>query len=180
MAEPKTDPNEVLSIFNVAADLTRRARDRAEVYRQMSDYATTLDRPERRRQAADFARRAYGLDPGSVEIRNQFGTALHVLSYGAYASGQFEVARDHAREAVTFEWEGMEVAIFDLSRAAAEMGRETEALTHGERAYRIARRTMDGSSLQPFAQNYLNILRQFGQESLAARVLFEDADLGVR
>jgi hypothetical protein len=74
----------------------------------------------------------------------------------------------------------MEVAFFDLSRAAAEMGRETEALTHGERAYRMARGRLEGALLQPFAQNYVNILRQFGQDGLAARVQAETATLGVR
>ena len=114
-----------------------------------------------------------------AEIRRQYGTALHLLSYAAYASGKFDEARGRAQEAVTFEWEGMEVAFFDLSRAAAEMGQETEALTHGERAFRMARGRAEGASLQPFAQNYVNILRQFGQEGLAARVLSENATLGV-
>jgi len=180
MRDPKADPDATLGIFAQAADITRRKRDRAEVFRQMSDFVSTLDTPERRLQAADYAKKSYELDPASAEIRRQYGTALHLLSYAAYASGKFDEARGRAQEAVTFEWEGMEVAFFDLSRAAAEMGQETEALTHGERAFRMARGRAEGASLQPFAQNYVNILRQFGQEGLAAKVQAENASLGVR
>ena len=180
MRDPKADPNETLSVFQVAADRTRGRRDRAEVYRQMSDFVATIDAPERRVQAVDLARRAFDLDPGSAEIRRQYGTSLHLLSYAAYASGRFDDALAKAEEAATFQWEGMEAAHFDLSRAAAELGRETDALTHGERAFRLARETLTGSALQPFAQNYVNILRQFGQEGVAARVLSENPGLGVR
>jgi len=59
------------------------------------------------------------------------------------------------------------------------MGKETDALTHGERAYRMAKERLQGSALQPFAQNYVNVLRQFGQEGLAARVQGDNASLGV-
>ena len=72
------------------------------------------------------------------------------------------------------------MAFFDLSRAAAELGRESDALTHGERAYRMAKGKIAGAPLQPFAQNYVNILRQFGQDDLAARVQRDEAALGVR
>jgi len=180
MRDPKADPNEVVGIFTLAADRTRRKRDRAEVYRQMADYVSTFDQPERRAQAVEFARQAYALNPADVEIRKQYGSALHVLSYGAYATGHFQEALAQAQEAVTFEWDGMEVAFFDVSRSAAELGHETEALTHGERAYRMAKNKITGSALQPFAQNYINILRQFGQDGLAARVKQEAAGLGVR
>jgi len=180
MRDPKADPNETLSVFQVAADRTRRRRDRAEVYRQMSDFVATLDTPERRVQGADFARRAFDLNPADAEIRRQYGTSLHLLSYAAYVSGRFEEALSKAEEAATFQWEGMEAAHFDLSRAAAELGRESEALTHGERAFRLARETLAGLALQPFAQNYVNILRQFGQEGVAVRVLSENPGLGVR
>jgi hypothetical protein len=180
MRDPKADPNETLAVFQVAADRTRGRRDRAEVYRQMSDFVATLDDPERRLQAADFGRRAFDLNPGDAEIRRQYGTSLHVLSYAAYAGGRFEEALAKAVEATSFQWEGMEAAHFDLSRAAAEMGRDTEALTHGERAFRLARETQSGAALQPFAQNYVNVLRQFGQEGVAARVLAENPGLGVR
>lgn len=180
MRDPKTDPDDVLTVFQQAADATRRRRDRAEVYRQMSDFVATLDSPDRRRQAADFAQRAFRLNPGDGEVRRQYGTALHLLSYAAFASGRFDDALTQAKEATTFEWEGMELAIFDLSRAAAELGHETEALTHGERAFRMAREKASGAALQPFAQNYVNILRQFGQDGLAARVQQENAALGVR
>jgi tetratricopeptide (TPR) repeat protein len=180
MRDPKADADGTLAVFAQAADITRRNRDRAEVFRQMSDFAATLDTPARRVQAADYAKQAYELDPANGEIRRQYGTALHLLSYAAYASGRFDDARARAQDAVTFEWDGMEVAFFDLSRAAAEMGQETEALTHGERAFRMARAHLEGTSLQPFAQNYVNILRQFGQDGLAARVQAENAGLGVR
>jgi hypothetical protein len=180
MQDAGTDPDAVLALFRRAADLTRRHADRAEVYRQMADFVSTMDEPERREQAADFARQAYALNPIDAEIRRQLGSALHLLSYAAYASGRFDDALRHAREAVRFQWEGMEAALFDLSRAAAELGHETEALTHGEHAYRMAKESSDGAALQPFAQNYVNILRQFGQEGLAARILGETARLGVR
>jgi hypothetical protein len=44
----------------------------------------------------------------------------------------------------------------------------------------MARAKVSGSTLQPFAQNYVNILRQFGQEGLVERILRETADLGVQ
>ncbi len=180
MLDAAVDPDVVLSSFSRAADLTRRDRDRAEVFRQMADFTSTLDEPSRRVQAAEFARKAYDLAPGDAEIRKQFGSALHLLSYAAYVRADHAGALRHAEEATTFDWEGIEVAYFDLSRAAAELGRETDALTHGERAYRIAKSRINGNALQPFAQNYVNILRQFGQEGLAERVLEEELTLGVR
>jgi len=179
MLDPATDPDGVLSNFRRAADLTRRDRDRAEIYRQMADFASTLDEPARRLQAAEFARKAYDLAPDDDGIRMQFGSALHLLSYAAFSRADYAVALRYAEEATTFDWEGMEAAYFDLSRAAAEMGRETDALTHGERAYRLAKNRIEGIALQPFAQNYVNILRQFGQEGLALSVLEEAADMGV-
>ena len=179
MRDPKASPDEALASFTEATELTTRRRDKAEVFRQMADYVSTLDQPQRRTQAAEFGRRAYELNPGDAEIRRQYGTALHVLSYAAYASGKFDEAYGRAQEAITFEWAGMETALFDLSRSAAEMGRETDALTHGERAYRMAKERLQGSALQPFAQNYVNVLRQFGQEGLAARVQSDNASLGV-
>jgi hypothetical protein len=180
MRDPKADVDAVLATFGRAADLTRQRKDRAEIYRQMADFVSTLDAPERRAQTADFARKAFALNPAEAEIRRLLGSALHLLSYGAYASGRFEEALRQAQEAVTFEWEGMETAFFDLSRAAAELGQESDALTHGERAYRMAKAKASGSALQPFAQNYVNILRQFGQDGLAARILKDEAALGVR
>ena len=58
MQDPKVDPDTVLTLFNRSAERTRRNRDRAEVYRQMADFVTTLDEPQRRAQAADFAKAA--------------------------------------------------------------------------------------------------------------------------
>jgi hypothetical protein len=179
MRDPKASPDEALASFTEASEITRRRRDRAELFRQMADFVSTLDAPKRRMQAAEFGRRAYELNPGDAEIRRQYGTALHVLSYAAYASGRFDEAYARAQEAITFEWAGMETALFDLSRAAAEMGKETDALTHGERAYRMAKERLQGASLQPFAQNYVNVLRQFGQDGLASRVQIDNASLGV-
>ena len=179
MRDPKASPDEALASFTEASEITRRRRDRAELFRQMADFVSTLDAPKRRMQAAEFGRRAYELNPGDAEIRRQYGTALHVLSYAAYASGKFDEAYARAQEAITFEWAGMETALFDLSRAAAEMGKETDALTHGERAYRMAKERLQGASLQPFAQNYVNVLRQFGQDGLASRVQIDNASLGV-
>lgn len=180
MLDPAADPDGVLSIFRHAADLTRRDRDRAEINRQMADFASTLDEPARRLQAVEFARKAYDLAPEDKGIRMQFGSALHLLSYAAFARGDHAAALRYAEEATTFDWDGMEAAYFDLSRAAAEMGRETDALTHGERAYRLAKNRIEGIALQPFAQNYVNVLRQFGQDALALHVLEEAAALGVR
>ena len=179
MRDPKASPDEALASFTEATELTKRRRDKAEVFRQMADFVSTLDAPQRRQQAAEFGRHAYELNPGDAEIRRQYGTALHVLSYASYASGKFDDAYARAQEAITFEWTGMETALFDLSRAAAEMGKETDALTQGERAYRMAREKLQGPALQPFAQNYVNVLRQFGQEGLAARVQMDNASLGV-
>lgn len=180
MQDASVDPDTVLALFRRAAELTRSHDDRAEVYRQMADFVSTMDEPERRAQAADFARQAYALNPIDPEIRRQLGSALHLLSYAAYAGGRFDDALQHAREAVRFQWEGMEAALFDLSRAAAELGHETEALTNGEHAYRMAKSNAEGAALQPFAQNYVNILRQFGRDGLAERILGETASLGVR
>ncbi len=180
MQDPKAEVDDILALFTQAAEATRRNRDRAEIYRQMADFVSTMDTPQRRTQAADFARKAFELNPADAEIRQQFGSALHLMSYGAYASGRFEEAYRQAQESVTFEWEGMEAAFFDLSRAAAELGRESEALTHGERAYRMAKARGIGPALQPFAQNYVNVLRQFGQDGLAATIQRQEASLGVR
>jgi len=180
MQDASVDPDTVLALFQRAAELTRSHDDRAEVYRQMADFVSTMDEPERRAQAADFARQAYALNPIDPEIRRQLGSALHLLSYAAYAGGRFDDALQHAREAVRFQWEGMEAALFDLSRAAAELGHETEALTNGEHAYRMAKSNAKGAALQPFAQNYVNTLRQFGRDGLAERIPGETASLGVR
>lgn len=180
MHDPKAEVDVVLTTFSQAASRTRQRKVRAEIYRQMADFVSTLDEPERRSQTAELARKAYELDPEDAEIRRLFGSALHLLSYGAYASGKFEEALRQAQDATRFEWDGMETACFDLSRAAAELGRETDALTQGERAYRMAKVRTTGPALQPFAQNYVNILRQFGQDAMAARVLHDEAALGVR
>ena len=54
-----------------------------------------------------------------------------------------------------------------------------EAITHGEQAYRTAKRSTDSGTLQPYAQNYINVLRQFGEEGQAARILAQESSLGV-
>lgn len=166
--------------FEEAGDACRGDRSRAEVDRQVADYLAVVDRPERRVQAADYARRAYELAPDDPEIRRQYGSALHLLAVGAYTTGRFEDSMRYATQAVAFEWQGNELAHFDLSRAAAELGRADEALRHGEEAYREARLHTAGPALQPYAQNYVNVLRQFGQEDQAARVMQESSALGVR
>jgi tetratricopeptide (TPR) repeat protein len=171
--------DEVVARFQDAAEACRLDKSKAEIERQVADYLAVLDLPERRAQAADFARRAFELDPSDPEIRRQFGSALHVLSFGAYASGRFEDALRFARQAVAFDWQGIELAHFDLSRAAAELGRAEEAIAHGEEAYRTARRSADGPGLQPYAQNFINVLRQFGQDDLADRVVHEASSPGV-
>jgi len=171
--------DEMVTRFQTAIDACRQDRSKAEIDRQVADYLSVLDLPERRQQAADFARRAFELNPADPEVRRQYGSALHLLSFGAYASGRFEDALRYARDAVHFDWQGEELAHFDLSRAAAELGRGDEAIAHGEQAYRTAKRSADGGALQPYAQNYINILRQFGEEGLAARILAQEPSLGV-
>ena len=161
--------DEMVSRFQTAIDACRQDHSKAEIDRQVADYLSVLD----------FARRAYEFNSDDPEIRRQYGSALHLLSFGAYASGHFEDALRYAQDAIRFDWQGRELADFDLSRAAAELGRGDEAITHGEQAYRAAKRRADGSSLQPYAQNYINVLRQFGEASLAARILAEESSLGV-
>lgn len=171
--------DEMVSRFQTAIDACRQDHSKAEIDRQVADYLSVLDLPERRKQAADFARRAYEFNSDDPEIRRQYGSALHLLSFGAYASGRFEDALRYAQDAIRFDWQGKELADFDLSRAAAELGRADDAIAHGEQAYRAAKHRADGSSLQPYAQNYINVLRQFGEASLAARILAEESSLGV-
>jgi len=171
--------DEMVTRFQTAIDACRQDRSKAEINRQVADYLSVLDLPERREQAADFARRAFELNPADPEVRRQYGSALHLLSFGAYASGRFEDAARYARDAVHFDWQGEELAHFDLSRAAAELGRRDEAIVHGETAYRTAKRSTDAGALQPYAQNYINVLRQFGEDGLAARVLAQEPSLGV-
>ncbi len=171
--------DEMVTRFQMAIDACRQDRSKAEIDRQVADYLSVLDLPERRRQAADFARRSYELNPDDPEIRRQYGSALHLLSFGAYASGHFEDALRYAQEAIRFDWQGRELADFDFSRAAAELGHGDEAIAHGESAYRAAKRNPGGGSLQPYAQNYINVLRQFGEAGLAARILAEESSLGV-
>jgi len=171
--------DEVVVRFQEAVEACRSDGSRAEVNRQTADYLAVIDLPERRAQAADFAHRAYDLNPGDAEIRRQYGSALHLLSFGAYARGQFEEATRLARQALDFDWQGVEMAHLDLSRSAAELGRAEEAIQHGEEAYRRARLTAAGPALQPFAQNLVNVLRQFGQEGRAASVASESSSSGV-
>jgi len=105
---------------------------------------------------------AFKLDPSNEEIQVQYGTSLHVVSYAHYNSGRYKDALKVAREATSFQWKGDEVAYFDLSRAQANFGDKINALVHAERAFDKARRKLEGPELQPFRQNYANILRQFG------------------
>ncbi len=45
-----------------------------------------------------------------------------------------------------------------------------EALRHAQDSYEAALRKFTGAELQPFRQNYANILRQFGLTAKAARL----------
>lgn len=155
-------PREVLDTFAEAAAETRGQRERAEIFRQMSDFASRQDEHQFKLDAVEYARKAFRLDPDNPEIRVQYGTSLHVLSYAHFQSGRFREALDVAEEAVAFEWEGDEVAYFDLSRAQANFGDKINALVNAEKAWQKARTRFEGDELQPFRQNYVNILRQFG------------------
>src|SRR5262249_5538478 len=79
--------DEAVARFQEAIEASRLDASRAEINRQVADYLALLDLPERRAQAADFARRAYELNPSDPEIRRQYGSALHLLSFGAFARG---------------------------------------------------------------------------------------------
>ncbi|MDQ7007126.1 MAG: hypothetical protein Q9Q40_07825 [Acidobacteriota bacterium] len=156
------DPEEVLGLFSEAAAETRGLPERAEIYRQMSDFASRQDGYDYRLRAVEYARQAFKLDPAEPEIQVQYGTSLHVLAYAHYNSGRFGESLELAREAIAFQWEGDEVAYFDLSRAEANFGMKLEALRHAQQAYEQALRKLGGDEVQPYRQNYANILRQFG------------------
>lgn len=155
-------PQDVLDVFTEAAQATQGFHQRAEIYRQMADYASRQDGHAFKLKAVEYGRLAFKLDPRNQDIQVQYGTSLHVVSYAHYNSGRYEDALKVAREATSFEWDGDEVAYFDLSRAQANFGDKIDALVHAEKAYDKARKKYSGAELQPFRQNYANILRQFG------------------
>jgi hypothetical protein len=163
-------PEEVLDTFGEAAQQTQGFEQRAEIYRQMADFASRQDGHDYKLKAVEYGRMAFRLDPDNSEIQVQYGTSLHVISYAHYTSGRFDDALDAAREATSFEWEGDEVAFFDLSRSQANFGDKINALRHAEKAYQKARKKYGGAELQPFQQNYVNILRQFGLSAKAAQI----------
>jgi hypothetical protein len=158
--EPET--GEVLATFAEAARATRGVKQRAEIYRQMADYCSRQDDHTYKLKAVEYGRLAFKLDPSSEDIQKQYGTSLHVVSYAHYNSGRYQEALKAAREATSFEWEGDELAYFDLSRAQANFGEKIDAITHAEKAYKRALKKYGETELQPFRQNYANILRQFG------------------
>ncbi|MDQ7007321.1 MAG: hypothetical protein Q9Q40_08815 [Acidobacteriota bacterium] len=157
-----SDPKEVMEVFAEAAQATRGYPQRAEIYRQMADYASRQDGHAFKLKAVEYGRLAFKLDPRNPDIQVQYGTSLHVISYAHYNQGRYEDALKTASEATSFEWDGDEVAYFDLSRAQANFGDKIQALIHAEKAYDKARKKYTGAELQPFRQNYANILRQFG------------------
>ena len=166
----KASPDEVLEVFRQAAQATRGYKERAEIYRQMADYASRQDGHAYKLKAVEYGRMAFKLDPENPDIQAQYGTSLHVISYAHYNRGRYEEALKAAKEATSFEWDGDEVAYFDLSRAEANFGDKINALLHAEKAYDKARRKYQGAELQPFRQNYVNILRQFGLSAKAAQI----------
>lgn len=170
MSAEDSKPEDVLNTFQEAADTTRGHRERAEIYRQMADYASRLDGHKYKLQAVEYGRVAFKLDPGNKDIQVQYGTSLHVISYAHFNQGRFEEALRAAKESTTFQWDGDEVGFFDLSRAEANFGDKINALMHAEHAYDKARRKYAGNDLQPFRQNYINILRQFGLSAKASQV----------
>jgi hypothetical protein len=156
------DPEEVLETFVEAARATKGIKQRAEIYRQMADYCSRQDDHGYKLKAVEYGRMAFKLDPSSEDIQVQYGTSLHVVSYAHYTSGRYREALKVAREATSFQWDGDELAYFDLSRAQANFGNKIKAITHAEKAYKIALKKYGEEELQPFRQNYANILRQFG------------------
>jgi hypothetical protein len=165
-----TKPDEALEVFRQAAEATRGHRERAEVYRQMADYSSRQEGHGFKLQAVEYGRLAFKLDPGNADIQVQYGTSLHVISYAHFNASRFKEALHAAEEATSFEWEGDEVGYFDLSRAQANFGDRISALTNAERAYDKARKKYQGAELQPFRQNYVNVLRQFGLTQKAQEV----------
>jgi hypothetical protein len=163
-------PDDVLGVFKEAAVAARGPRERAEIYRQMADFASRQDGHAFKLQAVEYGRLAFRLDPSNKDIQLQYGTSLHVVSYAHYNQGRFEDALSFAKEATSFEWDGDEVGLFDLSRAQANFGDKINALQHAEAAYDKARRKYSGAEVAPFRQNYANILRQFGFAQKAAEV----------
>jgi len=164
------EPEEVLEVFSEAAQVTRGYKERAEIYRQMADYSSRLDGHGYKLRAVEFGRMAFKLDPTNKDIQVQYGTSLHVVSYAHYNAGRFEESLKSAKESTSFEWDGDEVAYFDLSRSEANFGNKISALVHAEKAYDKARRKYTGGELQPFFQNYVNILRQFGLSAKASQI----------
>ena len=167
-AEEEADS--VLATFREATEATKGRQERAEILRQMADFASRQDDHRYKLQAVEYGRMAYRLDPSNPDIQIQYGTSLHVVSYAHFNQGRYVEALKAAREAVSFAWEGDEVAYFDLSRAEANFGEKIDALTHAERAYEKARKKFTEEELQPFRQNYVNILRQFGLSAKATSV----------
>ncbi len=163
-------PDEVLATFREAAEQTKERKNRAEILRQMADFASRQDEHRYKLEAVEYGRMAFRLDPMNPEIQQQFGTSLHVVSYAHFNQGRYIEALKTAREAISFEWEGDEVAYFDLSRAQANFGEKIDALVNAEKAYDKARRKYTDDELQPFRQNYVNILRQFGLSAKAMQV----------
>jgi hypothetical protein len=163
-------PEDVLDTFREAGQAAHGGKERAEIYRQMADYASRLDGHAYKLQAVEYGRMAFKLDPANKDIQLQYGTSLHVISYAHFNSGRYEEALRTALESTGFEWDGDEVGYFDLSRAQANFGDKISALQHAERAYHKARRKYSGAELAPFRQNYANILRQFGLSAKAGQV----------
>ena len=163
-------PADVLATFREAAEATRGVRERAEVYRQMSDYASRQDGYEYKQLAVEYGRTAFRLDPGNAEIQQQFGSALHVVSFAQFNSARYEEALRAAQEATSFAWEGDEAAYYDLARALANHGDKVGAVDAAETAYARAAKRLKGAEVAPFRTNYVNILRQFGFAAKAAAV----------
>ena len=174
MNSEEPEPAKVLDTFAEAARATQGVRQRAEIYRQMADYCSRQDDHGYKLKAVEYGRMAFKLDPSSDDIQMQYGTSLHVVSYAHYSSGRYREALKIAREATSFQWEGDELAYFDLSRAQANFGNKIDAITHAEKAYKRALKKYSGEELQPFRQNYANILRQFGLAKKAEQLEQED------
>ena len=119
-----------------------------------------------------------GLDAGLLELRldSEIGVASRPTGHLVAA----DLAR--AERAETLLLRSLRRRPMDprLHTAVGHLDLARQRPRHAERAYRMARGRLEGALLQPFAQNYVNILRQFGQDGMAARVQAETATLGVR
>ncbi len=170
MVDDKSPTDKVLAKFERAIEYTNGKKEKAEIFRQMADLTSQIDEQQRKIQAVEYGEKAFKLDPLNPEIRRQYGSALHVLSYANYNRARFDDALKFAEKGISFDWDGIEVAYWDISRVLAEYGKKIESIRHAKRAFEMARRKYSGAEFSPYVQNYVNILKQFGEERRAREI----------